>query len=146
MEMAIFKVFFNVQPLSKLVGQRDSGQMTMSRPPHSRSTGPPDDPPRWKCLYFKGFLSADPLERPFSNGPPACPGLAKVALNGRPPRREENCFSVALVLQHRFSAWQARVFIEQEAKIRSPEGAQYESLGQRPRTGHNENPSPERAQ
>ncbi len=25
MEMPIFKVFFNAQPLSKLVGQRDSG-------------------------------------------------------------------------------------------------------------------------
>jgi hypothetical protein len=40
-----------------------------------------------------------------------------------------------VVLQHRFNAWQAWVFIEKEAKIRSPEGAQYESLGQRPRTG-----------
>jgi hypothetical protein len=26
MEMPIFKVFFNAQPLSKLVGQRDSGE------------------------------------------------------------------------------------------------------------------------
>ncbi len=32
MEMPIFRVFFNAQPLSKLVGQRDNGQMTMSRP------------------------------------------------------------------------------------------------------------------
>jgi hypothetical protein len=52
-------------------------------PPHSRSTGPPDDPHRWKCLYFKGFLSADPLERPFSNGPP---DTAK-RRNGEPAKR-----------------------------------------------------------
>jgi hypothetical protein len=32
METPIFKVFFNAQPLSKLVGQRDNGQMMMSRP------------------------------------------------------------------------------------------------------------------
>jgi hypothetical protein len=65
--------------------------MTMSRPPHSRSTGPTDDPHRWKCLYSKAFLSADPLERPFSNGPPACRGWA------RRPRREESCLTQAQV-------------------------------------------------
>jgi hypothetical protein len=55
MEMPIFKVFFNAQPLSKLVGQRDNGPMTVSRPLIVVPTVHRIEPVDAKACFQSGF-------------------------------------------------------------------------------------------